>query len=85
MSPASEALQDLKYEIEDWIERVEQTLRDLEAADPEAEGAVAQAEAYWLGHIKGAVDKGAYGILGGSMVDMAETISELEELGREVA
>jgi hypothetical protein len=36
-----------------------------------------RAEAYWIGHIKGALNKEQSGYLGGSMIDMTETIESL--------
>ena len=40
-----------------------------------------RAYGYWYGHIKGAIDKEESEFLGGSMVDMAETLGEMQEAG----
>ena len=41
-------------------------------------GARDRAKGYWYAHILGALNKDESGFMGGSMVDMTETINELE-------
>jgi len=72
---AADILIDAKERILEALEEARQALR---ACDEEF--LFEQADAYWLAHIRTALDK-EHGYLGGSMVTMQDTIDALE--GRE--
>lgn len=63
-------LEEIQGEMDDLIEEAFDLLRGTDERD--------SARGYWYAHIKGALDKDESGFLGGSMIDMAQTIGELE-------
>jgi hypothetical protein len=65
-------LQDAKVAIEEALEEARTALRALDDGFP-----YQQADAYWLAHIRTALDR-EHGYLGGSMVTMQDTIDALE-------
>jgi len=69
---AAEILLDAKEAIEQALEQARTALRALDEDFP-----YEQADAYWLAHIRTALDK-EHGYLGGSMVTMQDTIDTLE-------
>jgi len=64
-----ERLIDLKDELHEKLDEVQELLESV--------GFGARADAYWMAHIKMALDK-QHEYLGGSMVTMQDTIDELE-------
>ena len=72
---AAEILLDAKEAIEEALEQARTALRAVDDDFP-----FQQADAYWLAHIRTALDR-EHGYLGGSMVTMQDTINALQ--GRE--
>ena len=69
---AADILLDAREMIEEALQQARTALRALEDRFP-----FEQADAYWLAHIRGALDK-EHGYLGGSMITMADTIRALQ-------
>jgi len=67
-----ERMLEIKEEIKDLVSEVVKILRDAEGST------LSRAKAYWIPHIKMALDKD-HGYLGGSMVTMQDTINELDD------
>ena len=72
---AAEILLDAKEAIEEALVQARTALRAVDDDFP-----FQQADAYWLAHIRTALDR-EHGYLGGSMVTMQDTINALQ--GRE--
>jgi len=69
---AADILLDAREAIEDALEQARTALRALDDVFP-----YEQAGAYWLAHIRCALDR-EHGYLGGSMITMADTIRALQ-------
>ena len=69
---AAEILMDAKETIEEALEQARTALRALDD-----DFAFQQADAYWLAHIRTALDR-EHGYMGGSMVTMQDTIYALD-------
>jgi hypothetical protein len=69
---AAEILLDAKEAIEEALEQARTALRAVDDDFP-----FQQADAYWLAHIRTALDR-EHGYLGGSMVTMQDTINALQ-------
>lgn len=67
----SEQLRDIQLELIDLLDRAKELLRNAPSMTRE------RAESYWLAHARMAITKN-HCYLGGSMVDMDDTIAELE-------
>ncbi len=63
-------LEEIQGEMDDLLEEAFGLLRGTQEQEA--------ARGYWYAHIKGALDKDESGFLGGSMIDMAQTIEGLE-------
>lgn len=69
---------DVVNEFKDKMAEIVEAVRDAFRMLPS--GSIRdRADSYWHKHILGAVDKEEYGILGGSMIDMADTLKELDK------
>jgi len=67
----AEQLRDIQAEMIDLLDQAQRLLRSVPGMTRE------RAESYWLAHARMAITKN-HGYLGGSMVDMDDTIAELE-------
>lgn len=63
-------LEEIQGEMDDLLEEAFRLLRGTDEQE--------SARGYWYAHIKGALDKDESGFLGGSMIDMQQTIEGLE-------
>ncbi len=70
MEDKARRLEEIQGEMDDLLEEAFGLLRGT--------GEQEAARGYWYAHIKGALDTDESGFLGGSMIDMAQTIQELE-------
>jgi hypothetical protein len=67
----AEQLRDIQLELIDLLDRAKELLRTAPSITRE------RAESYWLAHARMAITKN-HSYLGGSMVDMDDTIAEME-------
>lgn len=76
---ALNAMEEVKDEIMELMDRVQRSLRTIERL-PGGSTVVNRAKSYWFAHIMTALEKGAGGYMGGSMFTMADTIEELRDM-----
>lgn len=72
----AEQLRDIQAELIDLLDQAKELLRNAPSMTRE------RAESYWLAHARMAITKN-HSYLGGSMVNMDDTIAEMEGTGSE--